>query len=54
MRDLFKNACKELELNITEKQIEEFFIYKNLLLKWNEKINLKEMQSDPPVSQTHS
>lgn len=53
MRDLFKNACKELELNITEKQIEEFFIYKNLLLKWNEKINLTAIIEEKEIILKH-
>lgn len=53
MKDFFKNACNELELDITEKQIEQFFIYKNLLLEWNEKINLTAIVEEKDIILKH-
>ncbi|MDE6182427.1 MAG: class I SAM-dependent methyltransferase, partial [Eubacteriales bacterium] len=53
MKNLLKNACNELNLNITEKQIEDFFIYKNLLLEWNEKINLTAITEDKEIILKH-
>ena len=35
-----KNLSEEIQIELTEKQIDQFFIYMNLLLEWNEKINL--------------
>ena len=35
-----KNLSKEIQIELTEKQINQFFVYMNLLLEWNEKINL--------------
>lgn len=53
MKDFFKNTCNELNLSITEKQIEDFFIYKNLLLEWNEKINLTTITEDKEIILKH-
>ena len=35
-----KNTAKQIEIELTNKQIEKYYNYMNLLLKWNEKINL--------------
>ena len=35
-----KEFSKELEIELSEKQIEKFFTYMNMLLEWNQKINL--------------
>ena len=35
-----KNTAKQIEIELTDKQIEKYYNYMNLLLKWNEKINL--------------
>lgn len=35
-----ENVAKQIEIELTKKQIEKFYNYMNLLLKWNEKINL--------------
>ena len=44
MNDNFKNKMmelsKEINIKVTENQIEKYFNYMNLLLEWNEKINL--------------
>ena len=53
MKNFFKNACDELQLDITEKQIEQFFIYKDLLLQWNEKMNLTAIVEEKDVILKH-
>ena len=35
-----ENVAKQIEIELTKKQIEKFYNYMNLLLEWNEKINL--------------
>lgn len=37
---LLKEGCHELGLQIEEKQCQQFMVYSNLLLEWNEKMNL--------------
>lgn len=53
MKDFFKNACNELNLDITEKQIEQFFIYKDLLIEWNKKINLTAILEEKDIILKH-
>ena len=36
----FKEKIQELSPNLTEKQQEQFYNYMNLLIEWNNKINL--------------
>ena len=36
----FNNYIEKLDLTLTEKQIEKFYNYMNLLIEWNKKINL--------------
>ena len=35
-----KKLMNEIDVDITENQISKFYDYMNLLLEWNEKINL--------------
>mgnify|MGYP004607464823 FL=1 len=35
-----ENAAKQIEIELTKEQIEKYYNYMNLLLEWNEKINL--------------
>lgn len=37
---IFNNYLEKLDLKLTEKQIEKFYNYMNLLIEWNKKINL--------------
>ena len=37
---LINEYSNKLDIKLNEKQIEQFFKYMNLLLDWNEKINL--------------
>ena len=44
MNSEFKNKItdlsKKINIDLTEKQIQDFYNYMNLLLEWNEKVNL--------------
>ncbi len=51
--ELLKNGMKKLEIEITEKQIEQFYLYMKLLLEWNEKINLTAIVEPKEVIQKH-
>ena len=35
-----KEKMKKIDINITDMQIKKFFLYMNLLIEWNQKINL--------------
>ena len=35
-----KDKMKRIAIDITNKQVEKFFSYMNLLIEWNQKINL--------------
>lgn len=53
MKNLLKNACNELNLKIDDNQIDEFLKYKQLLLEWNEKINLTAITDDKEIILKH-
>lgn len=38
--EIFSNYLKDLNIKLKEEQIEKFYTYMNLLIEWNEKINL--------------
>lgn len=38
--DIFKSYLEELRIMLHKEQIEQFYTYMNLLIEWNEKINL--------------
>lgn len=40
MEQLLKQSCSQLNIEISENQIEQFKIYSQLLIEWNQKINL--------------
>lgn len=53
----FKNRLKEealkIDLHLTDKQVINFEIYKNLLVEWNEKMNLTAITEDYEVIMKH-
>lgn len=53
MKDLLKNACNELNLNIDDLQIDNFLKYKDILLDWNNKINLTAITDDKEIVLKH-
>lgn len=48
-----KKYCKELSIELTDKQLEQFQIYYNLLLEWNEKMNLTAITEYDEVLKKH-
>ena len=38
--EIFVNYLKEINIVLNEEQIKQFYKYMNLLIEWNEKINL--------------
>lgn len=53
MKNLLKDALAELNLNIDDNQIDQFLKYKQLLLDWNEKINLTAITDDKEIILKH-
>ena len=48
-----KNSAEKIEIKLNEKQQEEFWKYMNLLLEWNEKINLTAITNPEEVITKH-
>lgn len=52
-KELFINQSSNLNVNITESQIEQFVLYMRILQKWNENINLTTIIKDEDILQKH-
>lgn len=48
-----KNKAKQIELTLSEKQVQQFYQYMNILLEWNEKINLTAITEPKEVILKH-
>lgn len=53
MKDLVKNACMEIGISLNEQQAQQFEKYYDILLEWNEKINLTRITEPEEVSIKH-
>lgn len=53
MRDLLVNGAKELGIDLSSKQVEQFMRYKVLLQEWNEKMNLTAITGDQEIMTKH-
>ncbi len=53
MKQLLIDATKALNLSINQKQIEQFILYKDLLLEWNNKINLTAITDEKEIILKH-
>ncbi len=53
MVDLLRNGCKEIGIELTDLQAEQFIKYKDLLLEWNEKINLTAITDESEIILKH-
>lgn len=51
--EIFNNYLKEIGIELQRKQIEKFYKYMNLLLEWNEKINLTAITEPEEVILKH-
>lgn len=53
MKQLLLEGAKELGINLTDLQLEQFMCYKSLLQEWNEKMNLTAITEDKEVITKH-
>lgn len=53
MRELLINGAKQLDIHLSETQVEQFMQYKTLLQEWNEKMNLTAITEDREVITKH-
>ena len=53
MKDLLVNGAKELGIELSERQVEQFMRYKQLLQEWNEKMNLTAITENREVMTKH-
>lgn len=53
MKTYFKNLANKYNIELTDEMIEQFFLYKELLLDWNEKINLTAITEEKEVLIKH-
>lgn len=51
--DTLVKGISELEIELTEEQLNKFGIYKELLKEWNEKINITTITDDIEIDQKH-
>ena len=51
--DLLKKGCKELEIELSDKQADLFLKYLDLLKKWSTKINLTSIKDDKEIITKH-
>ncbi len=52
-REIFIQSLKDLGINLTDKQIMQFHEYYNMLIMWNEKINLTSIVNEDDVYLKH-
>lgn len=53
MRDLLVDGAKQLGIDLSDRQVEQFMRYKELLQEWNEKMNLTAITEDREVMTKH-
>lgn len=53
MRDLIKNGAAELNIVLSENQLNQFLDYARLLVEWNEKMNLTAITDDEGIATKH-
>lgn len=53
IREVLKNGALSYGINLSQRQIQQFIIYKDLLKSWNEKINLTAITDDMEIIKKH-
>ena len=53
METLLKELAKKINIDLSDEMIEKFFLYKKLLLEWNEKINLTAITEETEILIKH-
>lgn len=52
-KELMKSNLKELNIELSQKQLEQFYNYMNILIKWNEVMNLTNITEPVEIIQKH-
>jgi 16S rRNA (guanine527-N7)-methyltransferase len=53
MKEYLKELCSEMKLSLSDEQLDKLIRYKELLVEWNEKINLTAITEDREVALKH-
>lgn len=53
LRDILKDGSKEMNIEITDHQIDQLLKYKDILLEWNQKMNLTAIDEEKEVMIKH-
>jgi len=53
MKDLLSQAAQQINISLEEKQLQQFLKYKELLLEWNEKMNLTAITDEREIILKH-
>lgn len=53
MKELLNNAVQQLNISLSEEQLQQFLRYKELLLEWNEKMNLTAITDEKEIMLKH-
>ena len=53
MKTFLKELAEQIDVKLSDKMVEQFFIYKDLLKEWNEKINLTAITDEDEVAVKH-
>ncbi len=53
LRKLLKDGSQEMNIDITDEQIDQFIKYKDILLEWNQKMNLTAIREEREVIIKH-
>lgn len=53
LKDILKDGSKELNIEITDYQIDQLLKYKDILLEWNQKMNLTAIEEEQEVMIKH-
>jgi 16S rRNA (guanine527-N7)-methyltransferase len=51
--DILSEGCRQLSLNISQEQLQQFFKYKDILLHWNKKMNLTAIEDEREIVIKH-
>ena len=53
LEQLLYESCKKINVELNEKQISQFMDYKDMLLEWNEKMNLTAITDEREIMLKH-
>lgn len=53
LKELLQNAALKFDISLNEEQTEKFFIYKDLLKDWNQRMNLTAIEDDREIIIKH-